>query len=155
MNTIAMLLPPTAVGVIADVNSQSMHTLNDCSHDKSPSVSRLYLHMYPISRPASAAKASVNPANTVGVRLTACQSKLANSSQNSHATTAMPIITGIATYAGRIFIPFCSCRAFCMCVVSFKPNLMTDLGLCHSLSATACQSIISHSCFTWSARRFR
>ena len=45
MNIIAMLLPPTAVGVMAEVNSHSIHTLNDCDHDKSPSVSRLYRHI--------------------------------------------------------------------------------------------------------------
>ena len=89
-----MLLPPTALGVTAEVNSHIMHTFSDFHHDKSPSVIVRYRHVMPNSRAAIIAITATAATAVRRFSGTTEKSKLPNSSAKSHTTTAMPINTG-------------------------------------------------------------
>ena len=83
MNHTLMALPPAVVGVMADVNSHIIVTLNAAIADRRPSVSTRNRHARPNSRPATARSDSDSAQTVRPLHGTRSRSDRLNSRPNS------------------------------------------------------------------------
>ena len=89
--------PPTAEGVIAEVNSHMKFTLSACFQVMSLSVSERKRHVRPKSLPAMKSHASAMQMMTRESKCTDFHTSTLNSLWKSHAMTQSPMITGRIT----------------------------------------------------------
>ena len=95
MNIMDNALPPTDVGVIAEVNSHNIVTFVADFHDRRLSDSVRKRHAKPKSRPKSASNAKERPNTACGVNRISFRALMSNSRPKSHITTPIPIVTGM------------------------------------------------------------
>lgn len=102
-----MALPPTAVGVMADVNSHIISTLMALRHDRSLPASVLKRHDSPKSRPNMHSQASTTAHTAPLVHSTDRHVSAVKSCRNNSQNTLPPISTGSSTLSNVdvIFFP--------------------------------------------------
>ena len=100
--TIPKVLPPTADGVIHDMNSQSISTFHAFPHGRSRLVSVRKRQVSPKSRPSMKITPKTMQSTARGVksieRKTSERFSFRDSSHSIHATTPSPMTTGSATF---------------------------------------------------------